>query len=200
MDFNYEKAYFLFAKPAFEKLNEKQLNTHSEICALVGELNQDRTLNIPLSPAITEKLAKLTDLELAELALASYYVGHWKPGKTESLFENQKGESWKVTNCIDQVLRSRLPLKHNQQVHDGKIRITFSSKDCWLWNEVCLATQENLGIINNSNLDFSYSALETSCNILENKINDLWDTDSVNLLQNNEDYDNFLNLKKQKNS
>jgi len=196
-DFNYEKAWFVLAKPTFLNLNTAQLNAHSKVRALIGELNQDTGLNIPLTPAIESILDELQTKELAELSNCSMFVGHWQPGKVESLFDNQRGESWKVTNVCDQILRKRLygeSGKHRTEIHDGKLRVTFSSRECWLWDEFALATKENLQIFKDCGLPFGEDTLQESASKLKAQINDLWG--DVDTFPDNKDYKNFLENKK----
>jgi hypothetical protein len=187
-DFNYEKAWFIFAKPAMENLNHKQANAYSKIIPLIGEFTQDRNLNIPRTPAIDDLLSDLTTKELAELARASEFYGHWEPGKVEVLYNNSRGESWKITNVIDQILRERLNLAPGLQIHDGILRVTFSSKDCWIWDKFGLATEENLEIYKNCKLPFGENSLHNSVKILKTQTGDMWDTDNVDNLPDNDDY------------
>jgi len=195
-DFNYEKAYFLFAEPSFKGLNTKQLDAHSKLRVLGGELQQDESLNIPLSPAMQSILDELSTQELAEMSRASYFLGHWKPSHTIELFDNKRGESWKVANLCDQVLRQRLNAPHNIQIHEGILRVTFSSRDCWLWDEFGLATESNLQTYKDCGLPFGEDTLNDSAKQLKTKINDLWLTDIVDSLPNNDSYLSFLEIKK----
>lgn len=173
MNFDYEKAYCVFAVPAFENLSHEAKNVHRQLIPLVGELKQNKLL-IPISQEIRELITPLSTVEMAKLSRASYFLGHWKPSGVPSQFENGKGESWKISNCLDQILRERLNPPWNIEIHDGKFRVTFFNKDCWVWEEFSLATEENLDIFNNCNLPFGYSTVETSAEKLKNQINDLW--------------------------
>lgn len=196
MDFNYEKAYCTQAVPAFNNLNSNQKEVHSKLCELVKDLNQNRQSNIPVSDEMTDCMAPLTCKELAEISCASYFVGHWQPGLLPVLFENSKGQSWKVSNVIDQKLRKRLKTPHNIQIHEGKFRVTFSSKYCWLWDEFSLATEYNLDIFKNCNLHFGEMTLDDSASKLKAMCNDLWP--DVNTMPDNDLYNEFKALKKDK--
>lgn len=189
MNFNYQKAYFTFALPAFRNLSAEAKRVHSELIPLVGGLAQGRDLSIPLNDTIRELLASLTTLEIAQLSRASYFVGHWKPVQTESVFPNTKGESWKIANCCDQILRGRLTPPHNIQIHEGKLRVTFSNRNCWLWEEFALATEENLAIFEGCKLPFDALSLEKSASTLKKTINNLWDYDNP---EDNEGYQAYL--------
>ena len=196
MNFNYQKAYCTQAVPAFEALPHHVKDAHSKVRALIGDLNQNRVPAIPMTEAIRAHLEELSTPELAELARASYFVGHWHPDVLPRLWENSKGESWKVTNCADQILRERLaPLPHCTQVHEGKLRVTFSSKHCWLWKEFGLATEENLALFKECNLPFCESTLDKSAAKLQKLTGDLWpDVDTV---PENELYCAYLALQKE---
>jgi len=141
-------------------------------------------------------IAALTCKELAEISYASYFTGHWQPGLLPVLFENSKGQSWKVSNVIDQELRKRLKTPHNIQIHEGKFRVTFSNKNCWLWNEFSLATEDNLDIFKNCNLPFGEKTLDNSAHKLAAMCNDLWP--DVSAMPDNDLYNEFKALKKAK--
>jgi len=196
-NFNYEKAYCVQALSAFKNFNSKQKLAFNALLPMVKDLQQAEDLNIPLSDKIEGVLLDLNCQELAELSRASYFVGHWHPGLMPELFDNSAGQSWKIANVCDQVLRRSLaPLPHNIQIHEGKFRVTFSSRNCWLWDEFALATGKNLEIFKNCKLSFGENTLEASAKKLAAVCNDLWpDVDS---LPNNSAYTKLLGLKKEK--
>lgn len=175
-EFNYQKAYFTQAKPAFEGLNDKQRGAFDVVAALVADLSQDKQLLIPAPDQAIQALKDLTSQELAELSRTSYFIGHWKPGHTAPLFDNSKGQSWKVSNCCDQVLRLRLNPHPRIEIHEGKLRFTFSSRDCWMWNEFGLATEENLAIFNElkGSLPAGEENFERACEVLKEACSGLW--------------------------
>ena len=173
-NFNYQKAYCVLAVPAFNNLPNHVKQAHSELLSLVGDLRQDRRLNTPLNPNIIAVFDRLTTKEIAELSRASYFVGHWKPSELPSLFNNSTGEAWKVSNCADQILRQRIKTPSCIQIHEGKFRVTFSSMDCWLWEEFSLATEENLNIFKECGLPFWRSSLHKNALKLKELIGDLW--------------------------
>lgn len=173
-DFNYQKAYFTQAVPSFMGLNAAQKNAFSVVSDLTKDLQQDRQLLIPMPEEVQAVLSALTCQELAELARASYFTGHWQPSHTEPLFDNSMGQSWKVANCCDQVLRDKLGRTHKIEIHEGKLRVTFSSKDCWTWEEFGLATEKNLEIFKTCGLPFGESALYESAQKLISMCGDLW--------------------------
>ncbi|MFA5346541.1 MAG: hypothetical protein WC294_00220 [Methanoregula sp.] len=207
-NFDYEKAYFVQALPAFRGFNQAQKTAHDKLLPLVKDLTQQRvTLNIPVSDEMTSILSVLSCQEIAELSRASYFVGHWKPGHVDPLFENSAGESWKISNVCDQILRSRflpysndadqsnpLQLPHNIQIHEGKFRVTFSNKNCWLWAEFGLATERNLTIFKTCGLSFGENSIENGAKVLAIMCGDLWE--DVDEMPGNREYDDFLTLKK----
>jgi hypothetical protein len=134
-------------------------------------------------------LSKLSCQELAELSRASYFVGHWKPSHTKPLFDNSKGQAWKVSNCCDQVLRKKLGPYPNIEIHKGILRVTFSSKECWMWEEFGLATEKNLEIYKACNLSFNEVNLQGSADKLKVLCGDLWG--DIDLEQDNEIYLNY---------
>jgi hypothetical protein len=195
MNFNYQKAYCTQAVPAFNKLPKHVKEAHAKLLPLVGDLQQGRDLDIPLNDKITRILEKLETEEIAKLSRVSYFVGHWHPGLLPTLFSNTKGESWKVSNCCDQLLRQRLNTPHNIQIHEGKLRVTFSSLDCWLWEEFALATEENLKTFKRCKLSFGEETLNTSAKALKDVIGDLWgcpDKEKDNAL-----YKKYLKLRRE---
>jgi len=195
LDFNYQKAYCVLALPAFHGLNQKQRNAHSKLIPLVGELRQEGNLEIPMSDAIKAILNELSSKELAELSRTSYFAGHWQPSLLEKPFNHQRGESWKIANCCDQVLRERLKLPYNVEIHEGKLRKTFSGRDYWLWDEFGLATEKNMEIYKSFHHKFNEDTLEHNVKDLATLIGDLWP--NVDDLPANKDYKRYLELYKQ---
>lgn len=198
-NFNYEKAWFLFAKPAFKTLSKKQKDVLFKVAGLIGGLNQGKDLDIPLTPEITELLESLDCSELAPLARASHAVGHWLPGHVKPLFDNKRGESWKVVNAIDQVLRTRLfdgkTKAYRTEIHDGIFRVSFSNTHCWLWEEVGLATEKNLLEIEGIGLNYDEENFKEHADTIKAAIGDLWNTDKIDSMPSDTDYLNYLILK-----
>jgi len=196
-EFNYGKAYCVQAIPAFENFNDNQKEAFKCLLPMVKDLQQGKDLNIPLSKGMKEILSDLTCLEIAELSRASYFTGHWYPSLMPQVFDNSAGQSWKIANVCDQVLRLKLaPLPHNIQIHEGKFRVTFSNRYCWLWNEFGLATEKNLEIFKDCGLSFDELEIENSAKVLIVICNDLWP--EVDTIPDNDAYTNLLLLKKEK--
>lgn len=181
-EFDYVKAWFMYARPAVEAFNDHQMDAVKYLLPFVGELNQARDLNIPMSQEIRESLEFLTDQELAEMARGLYYYGHWKPGHTKSIFGNSKGELWKIANLCDQILREQIKGKFKTlypcQIHEGTLRVTYSDKDNWIWEEFSLATKLNFSAFKrfNRNHPFGLDTLEINALKLKELLGDMWNT------------------------
>lgn len=193
MSFNYQKAYCVLAVPAFNNLPAHVKKAHSDLLPIVGDLSQGRDLAIPLNDEIKAILKPLTTKELAELSRASHAVGHWHPSLLPYLFDTSKGESWKITNCADQVLRARIKTPHNILIHDGRFRVTFSSGDCWMREEFALATEENLEVFTSCGMGFGESSICASAAALATEIGDMWP--DVETMAGNALYSEYLTLK-----
>ena len=176
-NFNYTKAWFLFCKPEWNNLKGDTVKFHQQVAGLVENHNQEgKDLLIPYPKTVVKDLAgSIPTEDLAKLSRLSHCIGHWCPRYMDTPFANKKGQSWKVSNVIDQILRDRLdPLPHNIQIHKGVLRVTFSSRDCWIWEEFGLATEDNLNTFNNCGLSFGERTIENSTKKLAKLIDDLW--------------------------
>ena len=191
MNFNYQKAYCTQAVPAYQALSTTQIEVHNKLSVLVADLQQGIDLAIPLNDDITAELAKLTTDEIAELARTSYFLGHWQPGLLPTLIQS----SWKVSNCCDQVLRQRLNPPRKIEIHEGKLRVTFSSRDFWLWEEFGLATDKNIELFKTCGLPFGEETLHDSAKQLASLCGDLWP--DVDTLEDNALYIEFLALQQE---
>lgn len=197
MDFNYEKAYFVWVLSEWKNLNKPSKGVHNDLLPFVKDLNQGEGLNIPMSDEIKVLLNCLSIEELAVLSRLSYFAGHWKPGKVKPLFDNSTGQAWKISNLCDQILKEKLDLPHNVQVHEGVLRVTYSSPDCWMWEEFGLATEENLKMFwgFKAKHSFGEATLEKSAKKLRRIINNLWE--NVDDEVDTEEYQEFLKDKQQ---
>ncbi len=90
--FDYAKGYCLFAAPGFLALSRKVRLVHSHVAELLKDKRQRKgTLLVPLDEGTREELDQLTTLDLAQVARASYFVGHWRPSLLPRLFPGDKG-------------------------------------------------------------------------------------------------------------
>lgn len=193
MGFDYQKAYCVQAVPAFQSLPEHVRGALGALAPLVADLAQNKAFNIPLSPEIEAIFAPISIQEIAEVSRAIYFLGHWHPSLLPRLFPAAKGETWKISNCADQILRARLaPLPSNIQIHEGKFRVTFSNLDCWLWREFGLATEENLETFKTCGLPFNETTIDDSARALAEQIDDLWP--SVDTMPENDLYRQWQQL------
>ena len=174
MDFDYEKAWFVFCKPEWGRLDKETLDLHGKLAEMVKELAQKKDLNIPVSDEMRELLKPVGTETLASLARLSYFAGHWKPANVKPLFENSSGQSWKVANVIDQALRERFRLPYNILIYKGKFRVFFSNRNCRIWEEFSLATEQNLKTFENSGHFFGEFTLYASAHELRKQIGDLY--------------------------
>lgn len=172
-EFNYVRAWHELAKLAAENLNERQKTVIFKILPLVKDLRQSHNSNIPLSPEI-ENHIMMTMEEIAEVSRTLYYYGHWKPGNERLFFENTSGESWKIANVCDQILRKHFGIIGGLQIHEGTFRVTYLDMNNWLWEEFGLATDKNLEIYKNCKLPFSRSEFNESAEKLKKLVNDKW--------------------------
>jgi hypothetical protein len=192
--FNYEKAYCLQVVPTCYNLNNDQKNLVNALSVYAKDLQQKKDLNIPLDDKIKELFNDFTCQEISEVARVIYFAGHWQPSLLPTMLKNATGQSWKVANLCDQMLRERLQVPFNIQIHEGKLRVTFSNKDCWLWDEFGLATEKNFEIFKNCGLPFGENTLESSAKKLIELCGDLWP--DVENLPDNDLYLKLLEKKK----
>lgn len=158
--FDYEQAWIELALPAYKKL-PTQIHVLLETVGLVAEnLHQLNDCSMPW-PEDGGKLRELFDrVSTDDLCMASmvvYYYGHWRPSKAAERLNapevpgSEHGSSWKFSHYADQVLRERLHIPHRKDkmrvgllIHEGRIRIYYSSRDMWTWQEVAMANDDGL--------------------------------------------------------
>jgi hypothetical protein len=160
--FDYARAWIEVAKPAYDALPE-------EIHALVAvtadaakDLSQRQDLNMPWPTDqpwadLRHRFDSHTSDSLALAARVLHDVGHWRPGRDVDAAKHVgpldacPGLGWKFANYADQILRERLqvpdrvsssPNGLSLAVLEGAIRVCYSSRDMWLWEEVAPATEE----------------------------------------------------------
>lgn len=154
--FDYEKAWQDLALPEFKKLPNAVLTLVEETAIIAADLGQDWNCCM-IWPDDNGKLRELFErLDSATLARAAhvvYFYGHWRPAA--SIAGNAPviagGAHWKFSHYADQVLRARFNIsardsasKVSLQIHEGTIRVCYSSPDMWTWHEVAPATEEGM--------------------------------------------------------
>jgi hypothetical protein len=155
--FDYAAAWRKLARPAF---NELPPEVHALLARVATEAREQRQLpDLQLQwpndgDALLHAFDALPDDVLAWAARVVYFTGHWWPanGRGVELPGRAWGNHWTFSAYADQVLRERLKLSTNPsgsgypglsfQVHEGAIRLCYSSRDMWTWHEVAPATPE----------------------------------------------------------
>ena len=160
--FDYEAAWHEVARPAYEALPQDVRDLLAQVAVEAAGLNQlpDLSMPWPDDPQMGERGTPGSTLRvrfdaipaetLAFAARVIYYVGHWYPtGADLALPGRMAGAYWKFAHYADQSLRARLAaatsadaMRSNGpfQIHEGVIRLCYSSKDMWTWVEVAPAT------------------------------------------------------------
>lgn len=170
-EFDYIQAWHYVAVPAYYSLPEDARKLFRWAMKVVEseELGQlsDLTMKWPADPSFRELFEALPSDVLAFAARTAYYFGHWKPSAqdidpaleiAEEDVDALKVGAWKFSHYCDQVLRKRLGMPESggsthrgvgYEVHQGALRVTFSSRDLWAWHEVAPATEAGLGFARN---------------------------------------------------
>lgn len=157
--FDYESAWKELALPAYKALPGPALALIEETGLVSADLHQDRACNM-VWPDDDGKLRELFDrMDTAMLATAahvSYHYSHWRPGASIAGNAPTVPGGWKFANYADQVLRLRFNAARDVKsgvgllIHEGTIRVCYSSRDSWTWHEIASATQdghaESIGI------------------------------------------------------
>jgi len=144
-DHNYKRGWREWAKPQYDELPEAVRQLHMDIIGeKYGVLKQGGDLDIPMSYGLREVFESFDDETLAHSAHVIYFLGHWASNGKYSC-------SWWFTNMANQVLSKRLGVDNSikqrglfLRVHDGLIRLTYSNRDTWQWEEICTATRDHL--------------------------------------------------------
>jgi hypothetical protein len=153
-EFDYETAWEEAAKPAFEALPADTKSLLATVAVVAKGLHQDAACDMvwPSDGGTLRKMFEaLGSEQLATASRVAYYYGHWGSGK-DTLYD---GSTWKLANYADQVLRARLGLVRSScnergsvfMCHEGLVRVGVSTADSWMWDEVALATAENVETI-----------------------------------------------------
>jgi len=193
--FNYEKGFFTLAKPVIDNLTSQEKKDIARLAALVTDRHQKRDLNIS-TEGTKEIFADYTCQRLAELSRACYFVTHWKPGGVQPVGVLGGCPGWKIANVLDQILRERLSVPRKIEIHEGVFRVTFSNRDCWLWDEFGLATEQNLETFKTCGLPFGEETISESARKLAKMIGDIWPYPDD--MPDNKEYLDYLKIKREK--
>lgn len=164
--FDYAAAWREVARPAYDTLPQNVRDLLTQVATEAGNLHQlpDTSMPWPDDPQLGDKQNEGSDLRarfdtvpaewLAYGARVIHACGHWFPsGGDLNLPGRSVGAHWKFAHYADQSLRARLmaatspdKMRANgpYQVHEGAIRICYSSPNAWQWHEVAPATAAGL--------------------------------------------------------
>lgn len=164
--FDYAAAWREVARPAYQALPQNVRDLLAQVAIEADDLGQLPDLSMPWpdnpqlgakgTPGSTlrESFVKIPAEFLALAAHAIYFCGHWFPsGGDLTLPGRQQGSHWKFAHYADQSLRARLIaatsadiMRSNGpfQVHEGAIRLCYSSRNMWTGTEVAPATLRGL--------------------------------------------------------
>ncbi len=157
--FDYRRAWHEVAKPAYLILPADVRQLLADVTEQAKDLHQlpDCSMPWPEDSDLRARFDRIPAEWLALAARAIYFVGHWRPADADLAEIPRNGETWKFAHYADQSLRERLGLPprgsngrygsgchSGVEIHQGTIRVYYSSPDCWLWDEVAPATQEGL--------------------------------------------------------
>lgn len=155
MDFDYISAWHAIAFPKYLQLPREFREARVKAIELLkDEKQKSDTLDIPLLPEVVSLFEGFDSEILSRASYLVYFLGHWFPARDcpEELRTFGEEGSWKVSNVLDQMLHKRLELPRNRKgknphaqffvngVHEGRIRVAFSTNGLWTWEEVCWAT------------------------------------------------------------
>lgn len=151
--FDYEKAWQDLALPAFKQLPTAVLCLAEEVGIVADDLHQDKQCCM-IWPEdggkLREMFNRLDSVTLSRAAHVLHDYNYWRPGKSIAGNAPVTKCGWKFSNYADQVLRSRYNIALDSKamvglrIHEGTIRVCYSSSDMWTWHEVAPATDEGM--------------------------------------------------------
>lgn len=150
-EFDYRAAWREAAEPCFTALPEAVKDLLRETCEVAENCPQDKACNMVWPEddgALRAKFEAFDDTMLATAANVVYFYGHWS---NTGVVAETVGGTWKFSLYCTMVLRDRLGIPQIEvadkgvsiRVHDGCLRVGFSSHWSWTWLEIGLATREN---------------------------------------------------------
>jgi hypothetical protein len=164
-EFDYVKAWQNAALPAWRTLSEPIRDLYDHTIHHCDGVHQDHsTLCMPwINDNQRRRFDRFPDEDLAFAARIINCMGHWHPSGLpilvaegrEAGFLTEAGSHWKFSHYCDQLLRARLGMPETDRsighqrgwgwaVHEGGLRLTWASKNCWTWLEVCPATAHDM--------------------------------------------------------
>jgi len=150
--FDHEKAWQDLALPAYKQLPTAALCLIEHAAIVADGLRQDSACNMVWPDdggKLREMFERLDSETLASASHVSYVYNHWKPSASVA-GDAPKSHGWKFSDYADQVLRARFGLGRDIKsgagllIHEGTIRVCYSSRDSWTWHEVAPATENGI--------------------------------------------------------
>ena len=164
--FDYARAWAELARPDYDTrpANIRALFLRTAIAAADCQQGPDLAMiwpdpeKDPRAGGFREMFDTTPAEALAFAARVIYFLGHWKPSAVDvpaglelpaaEAQACQAGAHWKFSDYADQSLRTRLGLPNDArygrgvhlEVHEGAIRVCYSSPDVWTWVDVAPAT------------------------------------------------------------
>lgn len=158
--FDYERAWYELAKPAFRMLPGRLLDLYDRVVHVAADCKQDRycLLEWPEKGTLKAAFEEVPSQELSRAAHVIYFHGHWAPMDVPK--HDVVGGYWRFSNYADQVLNERLGLSSTQdtgsyfQVREGTLYVCLSNRDGWSSGEIGEATEETLAAAKNFKTDY----------------------------------------------
>jgi len=148
MDFDYVRAWKELVNPQVKRLEKEVFSLYELTVKEAAELRQDASLAMPWpSDAFRQKFRDLPTELLARSSRLLYLWGHWS---SEGHSKIGDGATWKFSKYADQTLRYRLglPIEVKRglglELHEGVLRLTYSSNSEWCWEELEMPIRDNV--------------------------------------------------------
>lgn len=158
--FDYEAAWFELARPAYETLPADVRALLAYTAEAADGLAQLTDCSMPWPDAdgeyrdLASRFERIPAEVLSHAARVINSVGHWYPSSAKgyAIPGLGTGAHWKFAHYADQSLRTRLGLAPRGmdtrgvsiEVHEGSLRLCYSSRETWTWQECQPATQSGL--------------------------------------------------------
>jgi len=150
MSFDYKEAWRKLVAPNYQMLDKEVIDFFEEVCKETADLSQNYNLDMPWpdDDSIKDGFEAMTDEDLAWTARLFNFWGHWG---FDGQCRKSAGGNWKYANYCDQILRERCGVSNKSvdrgygvQIHQGVVRITYSTSREWQWEEIAPATRSIL--------------------------------------------------------
>lgn len=150
-EFDFERAWNELIVPEYKALPQNVIELVKRTNVESAELTQQVNLDMPWPETGLKKSFEEIPAEiLAPAARVIYSYGHWAPFRSQCEGLQDTGGYWKFSNYADQVLTTEVGLQRDRTarkqpvlsfaVHEGVLRIQYSTSDEWSWTEFGWAT------------------------------------------------------------